>query len=90
MMAAKGQLKPPVIPFTKALHRIMDSIAGHEEGCAVFMLAGKITVTSRASRSFEPNTKRLATNLVGVYDDGADYRHVKEDLNEFYRGQDAR
>lgn len=84
-MAAKGQFKSPVEPLTRALDRAMEAIDGAGEEVAIFMVAGEVLSTRRSSQAFDNNTARLANNLVGVYDIGADARRVREDLGEFYK-----
>jgi hypothetical protein len=81
----KGQLKPPVDPIDVAFGRAMDLIYKNGTACAIFFLGGQIVSTKQSSRSFENNVARLSSGLVGVYDMGVDARHVREDLNEFYR-----
>jgi hypothetical protein len=85
-MAQKGELKTPVQPFDEALEHALDAIDRCSEGVAVFMLAGRVACTKRTSQSFDNNVQRLAGGLVGVYDAGADYRAVRADLQEFYKG----
>jgi len=63
----------------------MDAISEGKEEVAIFMVDGKVMVTKKSSRSFDPNIQRLTNNLVGVYSLGADARHVRADLAEFYR-----
>lgn len=84
-MPRKAEFKPPVIPLTQAHARAMEMIDGYDDGCAIFMVDGKVQATRRTSEFFENNMKRLAPGLVGVYDLGADSRHVLEDLREFYK-----
>lgn len=86
-MAAKGQFKAPVEPLTRALDRAMEAIDGADGEVAIFMVAGEVLSTRRTSQAFDYNVTRLANNLVGVYDIGADARHVREDLGEFYQGR---
>jgi len=86
-MPAKGQFKPPVEPLSRAVTRAMDAIDHGEEGVAIFMVGGEVLTTKRGSQAFENNVARLANNLVGVYDWGADVRYVREDLAEFYEGR---
>lgn len=83
-MPAKGQFKPPVEPLSQAVNRAMAAIDYGEGGVAIFMVAGEVLSTKRGSQAFENNVARLANNLVGVYDWGADVRCVREDLAEFY------
>lgn len=67
----------------------MDAIGYCEEGVALFMVAGEIMSTKRTSQSFENNVARLANNLIGVYDLGADARVVREDIEVFYQSEAA-
>jgi hypothetical protein len=83
-MEHKGQYVHPVQPFHEALDHAMEAIDSCESGAAVFMVAGHVMCTKRTSLSFENNVDRLASGLIGVYDGGADYRCVREDLMEFY------
>lgn len=85
-MAARGQFKAPVEPLARALDRAMEAIDGADGVVAIFMVAGEVLSTRRSSQAFDHNVARLANNLVGVYDIGADSRRVREDLSEFYRG----
>lgn len=84
-MAKRGQFKRPVEPLEKAFQHAMDAIGSNEEGVALFMVAGEIMSTKRTSQSFENNVQRLANNLIGVYDIGADARVVREDIELFYQ-----
>jgi hypothetical protein len=86
-MAQKGQFKHPVEPLPVAFDRVIDAIERSRARVAVFMVAGKILTTKSTSAAFERNLTRLANNLVGVYDRGADARGVREDLGTFYSGQ---
>ena len=86
-MPAKGQFKPPVEPLSRAVNRAMEAIDSGEDGVAIFMVGGEVLSTRRKSQAFENNVARLANNLVGVYDWGADVRSVREDLAEFYEGR---
>jgi hypothetical protein len=84
-MATLGQLKAPVLPLKTAYLKALELINSHEEGCAVFMLAGDVHATGRDSPSFQNNVDRIKGGLIGVYDLGADARQVFEDIKEFYR-----
>jgi len=83
-MAHKGQFKPPVQPLSVALERAMEFIDAYGS-CALFMVAGKICASKRQSEHCEKRMQKLASNLVGVYDDGADARWLREDIEVFYR-----
>jgi hypothetical protein len=83
-MAQRGEFKPPVEPLNKALDRAMLLIDGADCDVAIFMVAGEVMSTRRRSQAFENNLARLANNLVGVYDLGADPRCVRADLAMFY------
>jgi hypothetical protein len=89
-MAHRGQFKEPAVPLDDAHRKALELIDSHEGGCAVFMVAGEVHSTPRKSKCFENNVERLANNLVGVYDDGADPRAVWEDLSEFYQDGESR
>lgn len=86
-MAARGHFKAPVEPLSSALNRAMDAIDIAGEAVAIFMVAGEVLSTRSSSKAFKKNVTRLANNLVGVYDIGADSRRVREDLGEFYKGR---
>lgn len=83
-MAAKGQFKDPLEPLGEALERAMAKIDECKGPIAIFMIGGRVSATRADSHSYEANLKRLANNLVGVYDLGADARQVRADLAEFY------
>lgn len=85
IMSQRAQFKPPIEPLQKAFERAMEAIDRGCEGTAVFMVAGRVRATKKGSPSFERNLRRLRNNVVGVYDLGADARHVRDDLAEFYR-----
>lgn len=51
---------------------------------ALFMLGGRVLSMKRTSRHFDDNVAWMASDLIGVYDCGADNRCVKDDLLEFY------
>lgn len=80
----KGQLKPPAVPLRKAFAQAMEAIDGSDCPVALFMVAGEVMATKKSSQAFENNVQRLASGLVGVYDEGADARSVLEDLRSFY------
>lgn len=84
-MAHKGQLKPPVLPLKQAFDTAMDMIDSTDVPVALFMIAGAVHSTKSTSKSYENNLARLASGLIGVYDQGADARQVLADLQEFYR-----
>lgn len=84
MIAAKGQLKPPVQPIERAYSRAIDYLDRYGAG-ALFMKGGEVRFTRMDAPAFNSQVERLASGLVGVYDLGADARHVKEDLMEFYK-----
>lgn len=88
-MPTARKMKEPVESLSKALDRTMELIGGANEEVAIFMVGGEITSTKRRSQSFENNVERLANNLVGVYNLGADARYVRGDLAEFYKGRAA-
>lgn len=89
-MAQRGEFKKPVEPLQKALNYAMDMIGSCEEGVALFMVAGEVMSTKRTSACFDNNVKRLANNLIGIYDYGADVRAVREDIELFYESQALR
>lgn len=64
--------------IAQAADRIMDMVC--ERTMAVFVLGGKAVATAADGTVFEKHMKRHAERLVGVYNIGADYRAVKEDL----------
>jgi hypothetical protein len=83
-MAHKGQLKTPVLPLKQAFDTAMDMIDSTDVPVALFMIAGSVHSTKSTSKSYENNLQRLASGLIGVYDQGADARGVLQDLSEFY------
>lgn len=84
-MAHKGQLVQPKVPLKQAVEHAMEVIDDCRGKVAVFMVGGEVMCTKSSSQAFENNIKRLASGLVGVYDQTADARVVKADLAEFYR-----
>jgi DNA-binding NarL/FixJ family response regulator len=90
MMAKKGDFKAPAVPLEAAHRKAMDLIDSHEDGCALFMIAGEVHATGRKSKCFDNNVQRLANALVGVYDLGADSREVLQDLDVFYKAHQER
>ncbi|WP_147376784.1 hypothetical protein [Noviherbaspirillum saxi] len=83
-MARKGEFKQPVVPLRDAVERAMEIIDGYGCTVAIFMLAGQVTGTKKSSDAFERKTTLHANLLVGVYDQNADARQVREDLATFY------
>lgn len=84
-MAHKGQFKTPKLSLNDAVDRAMKFIDHYQEGCAVFIIGGKICASKRNGAGFDSRTKTLLGNLVGVYDDGVDARRLREDIEVFYR-----
>jgi hypothetical protein len=78
------------MPLSKTHVKAMDLINDHEEGCALFLLAGLPAATGRKSPDFERKVEVCETALVGVYEGTVDSRYVFEDLEVFYQRREFR
>lgn len=85
-MAQKGVLKRPRITLDQACDRAVEIIDFADGPVAIFMVAGKLRQSRKSSPAFERTVKLLNSNFVGVYDMGFDFRRLREDLGEFYKG----
>lgn len=78
-----------MLSLTDAVTVATEVIDSCKAPVAIFLIGGEIKFTKSTSKLYERRMDTMRGNLVGVYRPGADARHVREDLAEFYCGRAA-